>query len=267
VDDNDEVNGAAPADEAKPGKSSAWARVLPQAAVAFVGVVAGLVAGLLIFRWPGDLPADWGDLPTWILAIGATIGGAGALIQLHYLRNQLSDEAKRNVQRDRLLVKQLAEAEMREMTGRRAQAEFVEVSFDGEYVEVINGSARPIRDVVGKVMSDEGRGVLAVPGKYGTVSSIRPGAFFFDRIPSGECRMCTLRPAHTAGFGFPPPEREPQAAGEDVYDEKEAKAKWGGNAHPDEIAVAWFTDDAGYRWQLDEFQHLVQASDESEYQR
>lgn len=26
--------------------------------------------------------------------------------------------------------------------------------------------------------------------------------------------------------------------------------------------VAWFTDDAGFRWQVDEYMHLVQADDE-----
>jgi hypothetical protein len=34
---------------------------------------------------------------------------------------------------------------------------------------------------------------------------------------------------------------------------------------PDEALVAWFTDDAGFRWQLDEFLHLVPAGDDDEY--
>jgi len=29
--------------------------------------------------------------------------------------------------------------------------------------------------------------------------------------------------------------------------------------------VAWFTDDDGFRWQLDEDQHFVQSDDESQY--
>jgi hypothetical protein len=38
---------------------------------------------------------------------------------------------------------------------------------------------------------------------------------------------------------------------------------------PDHVLVAWFTDDAGFRWQLDEYQHLVQVNDgdELEYQQ
>jgi hypothetical protein len=34
---------------------------------------------------------------------------------------------------------------------------------------------------------------------------------------------------------------------------------------PDYVLVVWFTDDAGFRWQLDEYLHLVPAGDESEY--
>ena len=34
----------------------------------------------------------------------------------------------------------------------------------------------------------------------------------------------------------------------------------------DHIVVAWFTDDAGTRWQLDEYLHLVQTADD-EYKR
>src|SRR5260370_24582054 len=33
----------------------------------------------------------------------------------------------------------------------------------------------------------------------------------------------------------------------------------------DQVLVAWFTDDAGFRSQLDEYQHLVQSDDETTY--
>ena len=32
----------------------------------------------------------------------------------------------------------------------------------------------------------------------------------------------------------------------------------------DYIVMTWFTDDAGFRWQLDEHQHLVQVNDGDE---
>ena len=34
---------------------------------------------------------------------------------------------------------------------------------------------------------------------------------------------------------------------------------------PGHTVVAWFTDDAGFRWQLDEYQHLVEAADGDVY--
>jgi len=33
----------------------------------------------------------------------------------------------------------------------------------------------------------------------------------------------------------------------------------------DDVLVAWFTDDAGFRWQLDEYLHLVTAGDGTVY--
>jgi hypothetical protein len=40
--------------------------------------------------------------------------------------------------------------------------------------------------------------------------------------------------------------------------------KEGLKCEPDYVLVAWFTDDAGFRWQLDEYQHLVQVDDGGE---
>jgi len=34
------------------------------------------------------------------------------------------------------------------------------------------------------------------------------------------------------------------------------------DGNDDHIVVAWFTDDAGFRWQLDEFQHLAETKDD-----
>jgi hypothetical protein len=38
------------------------------------------------------------------------------------------------------------------------------------------------------------------------------------------------------------------------------------SAEEDHIMVAWFTDDAGFRWQLDDYLHLVQAADGDKYE-
>lgn len=55
-------------------------------------------------------------------------------------------------------------------------------------------------------------------------------------------RFEILRPGLRCGFAF-----------KDLPDE------------PDQVLVAWFTDDAGFRWQLNQYLHLVQTEDESEY--
>ena len=40
----------------------------------------------------------------------------------------------------------------------------------------------------------------------------------------------------------------------------------GDHYEPDQVLAAWFTDDAGYRWQLDEYLHLVQVDDDEEHE-
>jgi hypothetical protein len=53
-------------------------------AIAFGAVcsIAGFLVALLIFRWPGNLAPNWGDIPTWLAVIIASIGGWIALSQL-----------------------------------------------------------------------------------------------------------------------------------------------------------------------------------------
>ena len=41
--------------------------------VAAAGVVAGFLIGLVIFGAPWRLPPAWGDIPTWLLALGAAV--------------------------------------------------------------------------------------------------------------------------------------------------------------------------------------------------
>jgi hypothetical protein len=37
------------------------------------------------------------------------------------------------------------------------------------------------------------------------------------------------------------------------------------SAGPADILVVWFTDDAGFRWQLDDYLHLARADSNDEY--
>jgi hypothetical protein len=209
--------------------------------VAAVGVVAGFLAGMVIFGWPFHLPPAWGDIPTWLLALFAGVAGWAALAQLGILQQQIADEVKRNVKRDELLDKQLEEAERRAKSERRRLVEDVAVNFDGHTGKVVNKSKRPINDLTSTVMSNVDRHSLATPAQSGELTwDGHAWRFLPEAKPVS--RFETLRPGATCGFTF-----------DAVADS------------PDEVLVAWFTDDDGFRWQLDEYQHLVQSDDESEY--
>jgi hypothetical protein len=81
--------------------------------------------------------------------------------------------------RDRLLDKQLAEAEAREGFERRRQAEGVKVGYSGKTTgRVENDSPRPISDVTCKIMSKTGRRSVAVPVSSGELGRTLVGRMF-----------------------------------------------------------------------------------------
>jgi hypothetical protein len=204
-------------------------------------LVAGFLIGLVVFGEPWRLPPDWGDIPTWLLVAAAVVGGWAALDQLRILRGQIADEVDRNKKRDELLDKQIAEAERRARSDRRRLVEDVRVSFGGHTGYVLNDSWRPVNDVTCKVMSKVDRNALATAVACGEVEQVGPAWQYLPEVKEVS-RLETLRPGSRAGFSF---------------------ADLPGA--PDEVAVAWFTDDDGTRWQLDEFQHLAESGDESVY--
>ncbi len=204
-------------------------------------LVAGFLVGLLVFGKPWHLPPDWGDIPTWLLVAGAAVAGWAGLDQLRILRGQIADEADRNKKRDELVDKQIAEAERRARSDRRRLVEDVRVTFSGHTGYVLNDSGRPVNDVTFKVMSKADRNVLALPTGCGEVEQVGPAWQF---LPGAKevSRLETLRLRGRGGFSFA-----------------------GLESSPDQVGVAWFTDDDGTRWQLDEFQHLTESGDESVY--
>lgn len=205
--------------------------------------VAGFLVGMVFFGEPWHLPPAWGDVPTWLLAAGAAITAWLALMQLRDLREWIAKEAVRNSKRDQLLDKQIAEAGRREESERRRLVEDVEVTFSGKTGYVANASKRPLNDVTCGVMSKVDRNSLASPDRCGEVAP-GPGGGGWMFLPGSKevSRFEVLRPGASCGFSFESSHRD-----------------------PDCVLVAWFTDDDGFRWQLDEYQHLTRSEDESVY--
>jgi hypothetical protein len=144
--------------------------------------------------------------------------------------------------RDELMNKQIKEAERREASERRWLVEDVDVLFNlYEAGDVLNKSRRPITDITCKVMSRAGRRSLVTPDGCAEVARLQDGKGLTLGIEPVS-RFETLRPGARCSFHFEGHEPE-----------------------PDHVLVVWFTDDAGFRWQLDQYLHLVQSGDEDQY--
>jgi hypothetical protein len=201
-------------------------------------LAAGVLGGWWVSGHLWSRQANWGDIPTWILAVLATVAGVYGVGQFRLLRRQVADAA--------------AEADARALTERRRQAEDVELRVHGKrgpdaVAYVLNGSRRPITTVICKVMSKQGRQVVAEPDKAGSAINqpVAPAPLSPRQLQVLQwepvTRWDTLRPAAICAFLFE------------------------GTSAQDLVFIAWFTDDAGFRWQLDEYLHLVPAGDGDEY--
>ena len=198
--------------------------------VAIVALLVGILIGTAVVRKVWNLPPNWGDIPTWLAVAGAAAAAWIALQQLSDLRGQVADESERNRKRDLLVDKQLAEAERRAKSERRQLVEGVELIFPGQAGYVENNSKRPINEVTCKIMSRVDRVSLVAAVGSGEVvdDGVGIGRAFIEEpkpVPSFE----TLPPGAACGFTF-------------------------GNLteSSDQVLVAWFTDDDGFRWQLDQ---------------
>src|ERR1017187_5901129 len=72
-------------------------------------LVVGFLAAALIFGKPWHLPANWGDIPTWLAVVAASVAGWAAISQLADQRSEIRDEITRNRTRDQLMDRQLRE--------------------------------------------------------------------------------------------------------------------------------------------------------------
>ena len=112
---------------------------------------------------------------------------------------------------------------------------------------VTNASQRPISAITCKDMPSTTRKAVAYPEKSGLIvpdpdlpPTAPPKTWVYVTTDRTFPR---LRPGDRCGFSF---KNYPRRGG------------------PDVVFVAWFTDDAGFKWQLDEYLHLAQVPDDDD---
>lgn len=237
-----------------------WLRDLRVVVLAIGCMVTGFLAATLTFGAPWHLPPAWGDIPTWLAFIAASVAGSAALIQLSQQQRQITEEAARNIQRDELVRTQLAEATERMNAIRRQQAEQVIMTAfpissvrDGDgrigMCQVTNESGRPIRGIAcrmliaGKLImprefesGQELNPVFGTPGPGGGLSYLPADEGTFDLVTGGYFRLLANQVIRVI---FP--------------------------ADSDDTNMVQylvrFTDDAEVRWQLDNDMHLSSPPD------
>jgi hypothetical protein len=184
---------------------------------------------------------NWGDVPTWLAVVVASVGGGIALRQLRQQGDVIKGEIERNTARDKLLDAQLRELYQRETSRQREQAEHIDLTWEnmpsapGEsLVVVINGSRRPIRNVscVAWVSDSKERLAPRYAAEMRPIDFPRQAFVMPEQKPDSWMKVYALRAGGRAGFQF--------AA--EVSDDDETEIE--------------FTDDAGCRWSLTSGLHL-----------
>ena len=171
---------------------------------------------------------NWGDVPTWLAVVVATIGGYAALRQL---RMQQDDMRRQIAQLERQQAQQIA-----------VKAQQVQVqNQDGDgpswvlMAVVENGSARPIRNVDCTAAPLLSREDAVKPRTVGELipAGTPPGTDVFSEPQPAEF-VSVIRGGQKFGFQFDLP--------------------W--DRHKGDWLLFEFEDDAGLRWILDNEMHL-----------
>jgi hypothetical protein len=211
----------------------------------------GFLAAAVLFEKPWRLPPDWGDIPTWLAVVAATVAGWAAISQLADQRGEIHEEIARNRIRDQIMARQLRELEDREQFRRRDQAEGVDMVWGNleirpgtTLIMVINGSRRPIREVTCQVFPDE-TGNAVLPD--------HAAEMYKDEAPSDRWVMPT-RP------DLPQPIRRLESLGAKSCGGFEVPVSHANS--PGAYAKVEFTDEKQVRWRLFDDHSLSPAPDE-----
>lgn len=196
----------------------------------------------------------WGDVPTWLLVGLGGVGGGAALWQLGLQRKQLHDQQE--VIRSQALILERQQANKIDVTANSIDGAAAKVlpEESGEPVHIVmvaNGSERPIRHVVVKLVAIQtdrsirherlahvyGEMVTYADGvSLGQNSGATAETFVFQ---ANADTMPVLRAGHTAGF---------------VWAFTLAR-------YPEIVPTVRFTDDAGLHWQIDADLHLEKLAE------
>lgn len=148
--------------EGKPDFS--WLKDWRVRALAVGCLIVGFLVAALIFGKPWHLPPNWGDIPTWLAVVVATVGGWVALSQLRAQRSQLRGQQD-------VLRQDAADR-------RRAQATRVFIGAARDRVRrvrpyVVNASDFSIYEAQLWYLSRDGRSLTNEDGEY--LGTILPG--------------------------------------------------------------------------------------------
>lgn len=81
-------------------ESGSWLKDSRVIVVAGACAVAGFLIAALIFGAPWHLPPDWGDIPTWLATLAASLAAAMAyrVYQVEAQRDRISEQERRSAQ-------------------------------------------------------------------------------------------------------------------------------------------------------------------------
>jgi hypothetical protein len=212
---------------------------------------------------------EWGDVPAWVAAIATVIGLTaaitGAVIAFRQFRLQtaiLNGEVERNKRRDELLDGQLKELLERANDRAREQAEQIYPVWYNGQVSVRNHSSRPITSLAIRVAitDDHGGHTTYHASGWHEGRDISDGKRSSGDIVDGAV-LPVLRPGHQAeslwaSSAHTPTRTTPSGK------EMPKLVRMVTVSRPPDLQLLRFNDDAGRRWQLDEYQHLERAPED-----
>ena len=213
------------------------------ALLAAVLVVGGVIGGLVGSAWPehGRM-TTWGDVRAWATFVVLVLGFSVAAYELNLQRIQFARQAARQEASDDLIERQRREMTQTEMVRQRDQAEDIAVEWQiplgstATVGRVRNASRRPITKIAAWV---------AVPLPNGGTDS--HGA---DRWTVSVQGRPTAGGSESGVLSVLAPGAEGRCVLPHGSDGEDARL------------VVRFSDDAGRRWELDDYMHLEPAPDD-----